>query len=189
MSRLTAKQSEIAREFNIAPCTVTKWKKMGMPIRDDGLFDLDEIRAWQRESIKYYKRPRPNKKEANQVWGLAKHAGMSTGEIAKNTGLSQTKVSNILRYMETNKKEIDTFRDAKADIFAAEQLAYLSHITEDKLEGTSAKDLVQMAKLAYEKERIELGESTENVAVVVKHIRELKERRKELDDQPGSEAS
>lgn len=179
MSRVTGVQADIAREFAISPATVCQWRKKGMPVREDGLYDLDAIRDWHRNNIKSSsKRKKRPTAELAKVWGLAKHGNMGMAEISRATGMSVTKVANILQYMDAHKDDISTFRDAKADIFAAEQLWYLSHITQEKLEGTAAKDLVEMAKKAYEKERIELGESTENVAVVVKHIREIKERQK-----------
>jgi hypothetical protein len=62
-------------------------------------------------------------------------------------------------------------------------MEYLEHITDAKLKKATARDLSGMAKLAWEKERIERGESVDNVAVIVKHINAMKE--KEEDADPG----
>ena len=184
MSRITGVAADIAREFGVAPCTVTVWKKSGMPVREDGLFDLDDISKWYKENDKAKFKKKKKKEDVSRVWALSKHAGMSPTEISRSLGFSESKVKNILWYLNDNKDNISNFRDAKSDVFALEQLMYLSHITLEKLEGTSAKDLAAMAKTAYEKERIEMGESTENVAVVVKHIRAIKEQQR-LEENAG----
>jgi hypothetical protein len=72
------------------------------------------------------------------------------------------------------KPELEHFKANKADYFTLEQMRYFDHITDKKLEATPARDLRAMAKTAWEQERVERGESTDNVAVIVKHIRELK---------------
>jgi len=58
-----------------------------------------------------------------------------------------------------------------------DQIVYRSHITAEKLEKTSARDLEIMRSVAYDKERLERDQSTENIGLVIyERIMEAKRR-------------
>lgn len=61
-------------------------------------------------------------------------------------------------------RDVADFRIKRADVFADLQLKVLANITPDKLAKCSAQQLATIAAILYDKERLEAGKSTENVA-------------------------
>jgi len=106
-------------------------------------------------------------------------AGTPYRKIQEATDVSLGTISKVVREFELDKPLVDSYKKNRADILAHDQLVYRSHITEDKLKKASAKDLELMRCMAYDKERLERDESTENVSVIVAAIDDLKKRRAE----------
>jgi transposase len=169
---------EVAKYFDLKENAVRRWVAKGMPyeVKDGKYFyDIDQIVVWKTTNIQ---NRRNTKKEATElelaVAELRMNTGMSTSDIARRLSMHNHTVQRIVDRIDKYKPVIDHFKINKADLFAIEQMEYLDHITEEKLQKTSARDLAAMAKMAWEKERVERGESVDNVAVVVKYIKELK---------------
>lgn len=169
---------EVAKYFDLKENAVRRWVAKGMPyeVKEGKYFyDIDQIAVWKTTNIKRY---RNTKKESTElelaVAELRVNTGMSTSEIAKRLSMHNNTVQRIVDRIDKYKPVMDHFKINKADLFAIEQMEYLDHITEEKLQKTSARDLAAMAKMAWEKERVERGESVDNVAVIVKHIKEIK---------------
>jgi DNA invertase Pin-like site-specific DNA recombinase len=104
-------------------------------------------------------------------------AGSSYREIQRATDVSLGTISKVIREFESNKPLVEFYKKNRADLLALDQATYRSHITKEKLEKASAKDLELMRCMAYDKERLERGESTENVAVIYAAITDLQKRR------------
>ena len=180
-------QREVAEEFGCTVPNIQNWLKRGMPKTEDGKYDVDAIRVWKSSNIlsntgRGHKTCGDNKLEENIV-ALRTSTKMGIATIAKTLGIGERKVRGIVRVIDKHRPNLEMFKAQRADIFAAEQMEYLEHITDAKLKKATARDLSGMAKLAWEKERIERGESVDNVAVIVKHINAMKE--KEEDADPG----
>ena len=60
--------------------------------------------------------------------------------------------------------DLAEFKIKRGDIFADLQRKTLSAITPDKLAACSAQQLATIAAILYDKERLESGKSTENIA-------------------------
>jgi len=159
--------------------TIYGWMKRGCPRNEDGSFDVDAVRRWMSRQKLKPKSIASNKrrKKTTQLVELCAYTDKRPREIAELTGLPEKNVSKIWKLVKKYGKDIIDYKAKKADIFAVEQMRYMEFITDDKLEEASARDLAQMAKMAWEKERVESGESVDNVAIVVKHIKELKAQR------------
>jgi hypothetical protein len=165
-------QLEVAKVFGVTWRAVAGWKKRGMPGRK-GCYKIEEILAWKAKNVTGVK-PKKVDPEAERVAMLVMNTDMNSEHISSTTGISEGKVRRIMKLIEKYRPELEHFKANKADYFTLEQLRYRDFITDDKLERTPARDLVAMAKTAWEQERVERGESVDNVAVIVKHIRELK---------------
>jgi len=151
----------VAKAFGKRPRTVSEWKKQGMPIEADGSYDLKKIAKWK----------------AGRVVGV----GL---DIVHDKGLNYDKFKDVVDYYKIN----------RADIFAAEQASDVSlqkKLKERKLSDADIEELTVNEALnwfralgldfgiKYDKERLERGESTENVAVLVGAIKEWKKRKRD----------
>ena len=115
-------------------------------------------------------------------------AGMSYQKVSEIVGVANGSITNIVREFESNREIVEYYKKNRADLLAYDQIKYRSHITEEKLEKASARDLEIMRGVCYDKERLEKGQSTENVSVIIEYIRELKKKKaQELFDQGEQE--
>ena len=93
--------------------------------------------------------------------------------------ISLGKISDIVKEYEANKPLVEAYKANRADILAHDQMRYSKHITEEKLAKTSARDLEVMRGIAHDHERLERGQSTENVHYIVQAIRSIKQEENE----------
>lgn len=128
------------------------------------------------------KRPyRPRKLNPNRVIEL-KENGLNNAEIAKAMGVD---TSAVWRFLQTNDKEIvalKQYKDGRADVLAKVQamaldvqtriLASLDDRVLDSLTGFQKSGLLQSVNTVYgtlyDKERLELGKSTQNVGLIAR---------------------
>jgi hypothetical protein len=166
---------QVGEHFGVTKHAVGHWKRAGMPVTEDGQYDLDAIEIWRASSVQMKKADqKKDEKIKRDVMALRMNTKMAVPEIAEKVGLAVYATKKITDLVDKYKPELEHFKANKADYFTLEQMRYLDHITDKKLESTPARDLRAMAKTAWEQERVERGESVDNVAVIVKHIRELK---------------
>ena len=89
---------------------------------------------------------------------------LSYQEIALHTGIPKDTIySRVKRYIE-EVKGLKEYKFNRADNLANQQRLIDNYITPDKLKKSSAAQLVLMKCQLYDKERIERGLSTENIA-------------------------
>jgi len=151
MSRIVHTEIELSQYLGVSKDLIPGMIKAGMPMLDDGSFDLEDIKKWR------------------------------DGRL----GLPVP--------MEDYTKELDKFKVNRAEIYALEQKELIklqqvirrTHFNRDTIKDLSpglAKDLYTELRLdqrtKFDQERLERGESTENVAVLVKAIKEEKKRGK-----------
>ena len=110
-------------------------------------------------------------------------AGVSYRKIQNIVPVSLGHISNIVKEFENNKELIAYYTKNRADILTHDHITYRNYITPEKLKKASARELELMRCMAYDKERLERGESTENVAVILDAIMDLKRKRREQDEQ------
>ena len=86
-------------------------------------------------------------------------------EIANYFGVSKQRVHQVLKAAGvTGERDVKTFKDCRADIFAGKQMEVLEHLTDERLKKASISELNMLFGTLYDKERLERGKSTQNHA-------------------------
>jgi hypothetical protein len=90
--------------------------------------------------------------------------GVGLAEIGKVAGITKQAVSQALKRSGVDPQEIETFRAGRAGLLALKQKLILAGITPAKVEKMGVKDAAISYGILYDKERLETGQSTSNVA-------------------------
>lgn len=96
---------------------------------------------------------------------LLRAKGLSHSQIARVVGCTPSNITKRLQLVD-DPILIEDFKSARADVLAYQQRRVLNHITDDKLKAASAYQLVGMFSLLHERERLERGQSTQNIAAL-----------------------
>jgi hypothetical protein len=91
--------------------------------------------------------------------------GLSTGQIGKILGCSKTTVIYHLRYNGYDKDIVKTFKNNRSDLFAWMQERFVSSISDEDIKKTPVGSRVLAVAQLYDKERLETGQSSSNLAV------------------------
>ena len=100
--------------------------------------------------------------------------GLSTREIAALTNCTH---SNIVQRLQRIAEDIDTlphYKSHRADILAINGRRILNSITDEDIKKAPAGQRVMMYGILYDKERLERGESTHNIASIHADIQAMK---------------
>lgn len=126
---------------------------------------------------------KPNKgSKAPAIIDIAtKHPDLSCAEIGKMVDCSHVNVVKTLQRYGINKEATEKYKSGRADIFAGLQERILNSITDEAIKKTPAIQLVTAASILYDKERLERGESTNNISVLVGAIKDI-QRLRQGDD-------
>ena len=90
--------------------------------------------------------------------------GLNQSQTAKVLGCSKPNISNRLKQLDYVPGYLKSFKDNRADVLSALQAQIVKHITPEKLQKASAYQLTGMMSLLHNQERLERGQSTENIA-------------------------
>ena len=116
---------------------------------------------------------RKSKLDVSKMLALKTVNQLSYSEIAAIDGTTpqniHSKIKDLLPTEETK-----TYQEHRADILSNLQLKLLSNLDDDRLKKASAFQLVGAAGLLYDKERLERGQSTENIAQIHGDIAKIK---------------
>lgn len=147
---------DLAYKLSLPIKVVQKMVENGLPVREDGAFDVVECREWRDARL------------AGVEEGGAKFRLPSTVERFKaNRGdIYAIEQAESLRLQGVIRREK----------FTLKQIRDLDSKKAMELYDTLRKD----QKDKFEQERLERGQSTENVAVIVAAIREAKKKRREV---------
>jgi hypothetical protein len=170
--------SAVGRHFRVSQPAVSKWKLNGMPLEEDGTYNLTRITAWRALRI------------TREAESLDKVEGIDPGILAE-----------VKKELGRFRGLVETYKLDRGDIFSGAQAKMLS-LAEEILDGIKSKDLEKMhirdrikalkeivssVSSLYHEERLERGESTENVAVIIAAIRDLKKRQFEEEEKAEGE--
>ena len=104
--------------------------------------------------------------------------GNTYQEIADCMGTSKQAIQSAIHKLMPVKQEVETFKNHRADILANVQLKMLESYNalsdSDKSEMVRKRGLVDMG-IAFDKERLTRGLSSDNIAVTVQAIQQLQE--------------
>ncbi|MBT8491122.1 MAG: helix-turn-helix domain-containing protein [Deltaproteobacteria bacterium] len=110
---------------------------------------------------------------------------MSYQAIADATGRNKSTVWRTLKRYNIQKKKTESFKADRADIFAGTQANILEEMnTPEKIAKASLRDLTIAAGTLYHKERLERGQSTENIQLAGVIERIDRKTREENDEKP-----
>jgi len=104
--------------------------------------------------------------------------GVTYTDIGKVFNVSKQAVEQALRPYKGKFRQLEQYKVNRADILAEIQLEILKSLDCDSIKKASAYQRIGMYGILYDKERLERGESTENVSVIVGAIQELRDKRR-----------
>lgn len=90
--------------------------------------------------------------------------GVGLAEIGKVAGITKQAVSQALKRHGIDAGEIEDFRQARPAILAAKQRLLLDGITTESVKKMSGRDKLVGFGILFDKERLELGQSTMNIS-------------------------
>ena len=115
----------------------------------------------------------PKYTDIEKVRDLISVKGLSYTQAGKILNIDRSAVCRLCqRNGIPRKDELKNFKKNKADILSSKQAQVLNCINNETLKKASAYQLAGMFGILYDKERLERGESTQNVSVA--HIEALK---------------
>ena len=97
--------------------------------------------------------------------------GMSRREIADEVGCDQRTVAKVLDKYGIKQDEVEVYKKNRADIFAGLQEKIVASMSGTDLEKVPFRDKTIALGVIGDKERLERGESTSNLAGIVKVLR------------------
>ena len=111
-----------------------------------------------------------------------RNRGLSYTEIAKLTGCSRQNVQQRLEAVGYDKEDLENFKKHRGDVFAFLQSKLLNSIDLHELKEISPIQRIVGTGILFDKERLQRGESTENVNVfeLEASIEEYRKKRLEL---------
>ncbi len=127
--------------------------------------------------------------DVNQALDLKYNHHLSYKAIAAIQGVTpqaiHQKIKDLLPIPETQ-----VYQDHRADILSNLQLKLLYNLDDEKIKAMGGRDIVVSAGILYDKERLERGQSTQNVEIhaitekrkaIQSRIEELRAKRDELE--------
>ena len=127
------------------------------------------------------KSPNKGSKAGMIIKAKRDNPNMTTREIAKLADCDHSNVVKTLQRYGIEREATEDYKSRRADVFAGLQERILRSITDEAIKKTPAIQLVTAASILYDKERLERGESTSNVSVLVGAIKELQQARQGQD--------
>lgn len=108
-----------------------------------------------------------------------RNQGNSYSDIAKIYNCTRQHVHQTLApYIDRN-KHVQRYKHDRADVLADLQLEILGSLDKECITKAPFVSRITAMAILYDKERLERGESTENVSVIVTAINDLRARRKQ----------
>lgn len=195
---------EVSKRFKVSRMTIYSWINKGMPVNEDGTYDAKNIYKWLRDFKKrtvngLTKYTSPRKLKRDQAVLAAVESGMSKVDTARTFDLSTPTVVKIIERAKKDRDLVDKYRENRAAIQVLgqakryeKQELVLDSITEEAIKKAGLEAKIKLLGVLgvdkqreFEMERLERGESTENIAVIVEAIREAKRIREERDRDEG----
>jgi hypothetical protein len=115
----------------------------------------------------------PTHKQAVILKTKREHPTLTTREIAAIAETGHSHVIDTLRRYGIDTTHLDQYKRHRADIFAGLQHRMLISVTNDDIQKTPAIQRITGAAILYDKERLERGQSTVNLAQLVAHVEDL----------------
>jgi transcriptional regulator len=110
--------------------------------------------------------PRGKKREGITLEDIAplRKKGLSYQQIGKLLGVSKQAVHMVFKKAGYDAGTVENFRKNRASIFADLQRRLLMSMTDEEIKKMSPRDRVVALGICFDKERLEVGQSTINLA-------------------------
>jgi len=95
---------------------------------------------------------------------IQNNPGISGRELAETAEVAPSTARAYLAKYGINKGEIDLFVDNRVDIVRSKQQMILDNMTEAKIKGAAFRDMAVAYGILLDKDRLESGQSTQNIA-------------------------
>ena len=101
------------------------------------------------------------------------HPDLTTREIAAVAETDHSYVVQVLQRYNIEQKSLEEYKKNRADIFAGFQDRILKSITDEDLKKAPFGSRILAMAQIYDKERLERGQSTDNVNLLVAGLKDL----------------
>lgn len=119
-------------------------------------------------------KPRSSKRE--QIIKLKQdNPTLTTREIGKLADCNHSNVVRTLALYNIEQQEIEQYKKNRSNIFAGLQSRILKNITNEDIEKASLQVKAMAFGVLYDKERLENGQSTDNVSIITTLVQSLRE--------------
>jgi len=93
--------------------------------------------------------------------------GAKPSQVAKSVNVSRQAISQILKRYGIERNLVESFKENRADIFAGIQETVAHSLTEADIKDASLRDRTVLLGVLFDKERLERGQSTQNIATIM----------------------
>lgn len=97
---------------------------------------------------------------------VTKNPNLTTYELGKLNGVDHTAIVRLFQRHNIDRQRLEEYKSNRADFLAGLQEKVLAGITESDLEKASLRDKVISMGVLFDKERLERGQSTVNLASI-----------------------
>lgn len=144
------------------------------------------MKTGTKTTTKRSRKPKPPTGKAEQIIALqTEHPKITRREVAKQVECSPSYVQEVLERYGILKENIDDYKEHRADILAGLQTRIIKSISEQDIQKASLLQRLSGLGIAYDKERLERGKSTSNIAQLHADIAKIRE----LDNQNNLQES
>jgi len=113
-------------------------------------------------------------RERQKILDLGANPKAKHEDIAKVVNVERSTVTRVLQRYGLEKRNIDDYINNRPEILAGLQDKILQSITIDDIKKAPAAQRTMMYGILYDKERLERGQSTDNIGLIGKLIHEIK---------------
>jgi hypothetical protein len=129
----------------------------------------------KKPTTKATKKPTP--KQSLILKTKAEHPKLTTREIAAIADTGHSHVIATFQRYGIDARRINSFKEHRADIIAGIQERLLSSVTEADIQKSPMGSRVLAACQLYDKERLERGQTTQNIGALIGMIHQLQDDR------------
>jgi predicted DNA-binding protein YlxM (UPF0122 family) len=118
------------------------------------------------------KKPPPDTK-AHKIVSLALHTNAPPQEIADIVNTSRQHVHQTLERYGIDTKDLETYKDRRAEVLAGLQDKILKTVDDASIKDASVLQKVTAFGILYDKERLERGQTTQNIGALIGMIHQI----------------
>ena len=166
MGKFLKTSKEVGDLLGLSDSRVRQLLSKGLPRRADGKYDPEKVIAWNTLRLEKHKAPKPKDMEKKSL---------------EERQITVADVREIANKFVNSRAEILVRSQARLNQLAERIVSSISDEDILNMKPTEKASLLKVAgtmqAIMYDKERLERGQSTENVSVLVSAIKRIKQKR------------